>query len=144
MAGGKFGEFSESSVIKPSKFLLIIITLWLNLSIRQTLITVKFAKLSRRQTFPLYGILYGERLLGWIVFHNFKFLVFTSYLLKMPHHCIVPLCTNNSSMPGLSFHRLPLHNENLLTKWLVNIKIVNTPANEYSRICSEHFEEGNG
>ena len=60
----------------------------------------------------------------------------------MPHHCIVPECTNNSSMPGLSFHRLPLHNENLLTKWLVNIKRVNTPVNEYSRVCSEHFEGG--
>ena len=45
-------------------------------------------------------------------------------------------------MPGLSFHRLPLHNENLLTKWLVNIRRVNTPVNEYSRICSEHFEGG--
>ena len=60
----------------------------------------------------------------------------------MPHHCIVPQCTNNSSMPGLSFHRLPLHNENLLTKWLVNIKRVNTPVNEYSCVCSEHFEGG--
>ena len=59
----------------------------------------------------------------------------------MPHHCIVPQCTNNSSMPGLSFHYLPLHNENVLTKWLVNIKRVNTPANEYSRIYSEHFKE---
>ena len=45
-------------------------------------------------------------------------------------------------MSGLSFHRLPLHNENLLTKWLVNIKRVNTPVNEYSRVCSEHFEGG--
>ena len=60
----------------------------------------------------------------------------------MPHHCIVPGCTNNSSMSGLSFHRLPLHNENLLKKWLVNIKRVNTPVNEYSRVCSEHFEGG--
>ena len=60
----------------------------------------------------------------------------------MPHHCIVPQCTNNSSIPGLSFHRVPLHNENLLTKWLVNIKRVNTPVNEYSRVCSEHFEGG--
>ena len=37
---GKFGEFGESSVIftklKPSKFLLKIITFWLNLFIRET------------------------------------------------------------------------------------------------------------
>ena len=45
-------------------------------------------------------------------------------------------------MPELSFHRLPLHNENLLTKWLVNIRRVNTPVNEYSRVCSVHFEGG--
>ena len=48
MAGEKFGEFDKSSVISQTKtiqILLIIITLWLNLSIcqtfpRQTLITV--------------------------------------------------------------------------------------------------------
>ena len=45
-------------------------------------------------------------------------------------------------MPGLSFHRLPLHNETLLTKWLVNIKRVNTPVNECLRVCSEHFKGG--
>jgi len=60
----------------------------------------------------------------------------------MPHHCIVPQCTNNSSMPGLSLHHLPLHNENLLTKWPVNIKRIKTPVNKYSCICSEHFKGG--
>ena len=45
-------------------------------------------------------------------------------------------------MPGFSFHLLPLHNENLLTKWLVNVRRVNTPVSEYSHICSEHFEGG--
>ena len=59
---GKFGEFGESSVIRQTKtiqFLLVIITLWLNLCIRQTfphqtLITSEFAKLSRYS----YGIKY--------------------------------------------------------------------------------------
>ena len=51
-----------------------------------------------------------------------EILVFTSTLLyllinlcvlgKMPRHCIVPQCTNNSFKPGLSFHLLPLHNKN--------------------------------
>ena len=52
--GEKFGEFGESSVIRQTKtiqILLIIITLWLNLSIRQTLITSEFAKLSRYTVF---------------------------------------------------------------------------------------------
>jgi len=46
--------------LKPSKFLLIIITFWLNLFIRQTffhlmLKTSKFAKLYAHQTFLLYS-----------------------------------------------------------------------------------------
>ena len=50
---GKFGEFGESSVIRQTK-------LWLSLSIRQTfprqtLITVKFAKLSR---YTVYACIY--------------------------------------------------------------------------------------
>ena len=58
----------------------------------------------------------------------------------MPHHCIVPLCSNNSGMPGLSFYRLPLHNPSLLKEWLVKIRRENTPINEYSRVCSAHFK----
>ena len=47
--------------LKPSKLVVTIITLWLNLFIRQTfphqtLKKSKFAKVSPRQTFPLYGI----------------------------------------------------------------------------------------
>jgi len=46
--------------LKPSKFLLTIITFWLNLFIRQTffrqlLETSEFAKLYPRQAFPLYS-----------------------------------------------------------------------------------------
>ena len=59
----------------------------------------------------------------------------------MPHHCIVPQCSNNSStMPKLSFYRLPLHDQNLLEKWLVNIRRANINVNSHSRVCSAHFE----
>ena len=61
----------------------------------------------------------------------------------MPHHCIVLQCNNNSvKCPELSFYRLPLHDENLLKKWLVNIRRQNTSVNEHSRVCSAHFENG--
>lgn len=60
----------------------------------------------------------------------------------MPHHCIVPLCTNNSTMPGLSFYRLPLHDQNLLQRWIVNIRRENIHINTHSRVCSAHFEGG--
>ena len=45
-------------------------------------------------------------------------------------------------MPGLRFHRLPLHDENLLKKLLVNIRRENIHINEHSRVCSAHFEGG--
>ena len=61
----------------------------------------------------------------------------------MPHHCIVPLCTNRSgNCLGVSFHRLPLHNPPLLKQWLVNIRQENTPINKTSRVCSIHFKGG--
>ena len=44
-------------------------------------------------------------------------------------------------MPKLSFHRLPLQDQNLLEKWLVNIR-ANINVNSYSRVCSAHFEGG--
>lgn len=45
-------------------------------------------------------------------------------------------------MPGFSFYRLPLNDQNLLEKWLVNIRRANIRLNEYSRVCSAHFEGG--
>ena len=67
--------------------------------------------------------------------------MFTVFL-KMPHHCIVSLCTSNSNLLELSFYRLPLHDKKLLQRWLVNIRRVNTNVNEHSRVCSDHFEGG--
>jgi len=48
-------------------------------------------------------------------------------------------------VPGLSFHHLPLHNEIILTKWLVDIKRISTQVNEYSCsavIISKEEKEG--
>ena len=58
----------------------------------------------------------------------------------MPHHCIVPLCTNNSATSKFSFYRLPVKKPDLLKKWLVAIRRENTPIHAESRVCSAHFE----
>ena len=39
-----------------------------------------------------------------------------------------------------SWHRVTLQNKELLSKWLAKIRRTNTPVNEYSRICGDHFE----
>ena len=60
----------------------------------------------------------------------------------MPNHCIVPMCTNNSTLPDLLFYCLPLHDQNLLQRWIVNIRRENIRINEHSRVCSAPFEGG--
>ena len=60
----------------------------------------------------------------------------------MPYYCIVPMCTNISGTPCISFHRLPLNNPELLKIWLIKIRRENSPVNEHSRVCSEHFKDG--
>ena len=63
----------------------------------------------------------------------------------MPHHCIVPFCTNRSGRrngPKYSFYRLPLNNPPLLKQWLVKIRWENTPLSKNSRVCSAHFKGG--
>ena len=60
----------------------------------------------------------------------------------MPHHCILPQCSNNSTTPGLSLYHLPLHDQNLLDKWLINIRRSNICLKEYSRVCGAYFEGG--
>ena len=60
--GGKFGEFGESSVICQTKIIQISTNLLADLLIRQILFRQRLdnsqlAKLSLRQTFPLYGTL---------------------------------------------------------------------------------------
>ena len=65
----------------------------------------------------------------------------------MPHHCIVPCCTNRSGksrQPGskVSFYQLPLKNPKLLKQWLIKIRRENTPLTIHSRVCSVHFKGG--
>lgn len=59
----------------------------------------------------------------------------------MPRWCIAYGC-NNSYGKGntTSWHRLPLDDPELLSKWLAKIRRTNTPVNEHSRICGDHFE----
>lgn len=59
----------------------------------------------------------------------------------MPQWCIAYSCTNSSDMEiKKSWHRLPLENKELLSKWLAKIRRTNTPVNEHSRLCGDHFE----
>ena len=39
-----------------------------------------------------------------------------------------------------SWHRLPLENKKLLSKWLAKIRRTNTSVNEHSKLCGNHFE----
>lgn len=57
-------------------------------------------------------------------------------------HCIVPGCTNSFyNASGKHYHKLPLKNASLLKRWLQNIKRANSPVNDFSRVCSDHFCE---
>ena len=58
----------------------------------------------------------------------------------MPHWCIAYGCNNSSDKKSTSWHRLPLDDSELLSKWIAKIRRPNTPVNEHSRICGEHFE----
>ena len=58
-------------------------------------------------------------------------------------HCIAVDCSNRSprdSKRGISFHRLPLKDKGLLSKWLAQIKRENLPQMKHCHLCSEHFE----
>ena len=59
----------------------------------------------------------------------------------MPQWCIAYGCTNSSDRKiKKSWHRLPLENKELLSKWLAKIRQTNTPVHEHSRLCGDHFE----
>lgn len=58
-------------------------------------------------------------------------------------HCVAVGCSNRSprdSNRGISFHRLPLKDKGLLSKWLAQIKRENLPQMKHCHVCSEHFE----
>ena len=68
---------------------------------------------------------------------------FFHFLFEMPQWCIAYGCTNSSDMEiKKSWHRLPLENKELLSKfkWLAKIRRTNTPVNEHSRLCGDYFE----
>lgn len=67
--------------------------------------------------------------------------VYLSLFYAMPHWCFAYGCTNSSNMEvKKSWHRLPLENKELLSKWLAKIRRTNTPVNEHSRICGDNFK----
>ena len=62
---------------------------------------------------------------------------------KMAHLCIAIGCSNRSARDSkrvISFHRLPLKDKGLLSKWLAQIKRENLPQMKHCHVCSEHFE----
>lgn len=59
----------------------------------------------------------------------------------MVNSCAVPYCTNQYSCESdFRFYRLPLKNPKLLKEWLRRIRCKRIPVNEFTRVCSEHFE----
>ena len=63
---------------------------------------------------------------------------FFRFLLKMTHWCIAYGCNNSSDMAvKRCWHRLPLENQELLSKWITNIWRTNTPTNEHSGLCGD-------
>ena len=59
----------------------------------------------------------------------------------MINSCIAIDCTNKvKADSGISFHRCPLKNPELLQKWIQSVKRKEWVPNKYSYICSENFE----
>ena len=59
----------------------------------------------------------------------------------MVSSCVAYGCTNRSkSGSGRSFFRFPLKKPELLGKWVQAIHRKNWSPNNYSRICSDHFD----
>ena len=56
--------------------------------------------------------------------------------------CVALGCTNRvKSGSGISFHRFPHKNPQLLEKWIKAIRRENWQPTHYSFICSVHFED---
>ena len=77
----------------------------------------------------------GQSMIG-----TFLPLVLLSFT-AMVSSCIAYGCTNRSkSGSGRSFFRFPLKKPEFLAKWVQAIHRKNWPPNNYSRICSDHFD----
>ncbi|KAG9263937.1 hypothetical protein AMEX_G22105 [Astyanax mexicanus] len=59
---------------------------------------------------------------------------------KMVFYCCAYNCKNNTKDKSLTFHSFPLGNPSLLKKWLRNMRWKDWSPEEYSKICSNHFE----
>ena len=60
--------------------------------------------------------------------------------------CAALNCTTRKGSPGISFHRFPHRNPELLTKWVhnmkrsdISVKTKQWVPNEHSLLCSKHF-----
>ena len=60
----------------------------------------------------------------------------------MPIHCVAWGCTNKMKKgSGISFHRFPHRNPQMLEKWIQVIRREKWHPNRHSYICSLHFED---
>ena len=64
----------------------------------------------------------------------------------MPNFCAAFCCNNASDKEickerGVSFHKFPLNNPELLKIWCARVKRVGFKPTQYSVLCSDHFEE---
>ena len=63
---------------------------------------------------------------------------------NMSHKCVVPKCsstTKDGIGTGISWHKFPFGNEQLLTQWLAYIPRSNWEPTVWSKICSRHFDD---
>ena len=60
----------------------------------------------------------------------------------MPTLCVAWGCTNRAkAASGISFHRFPFKNPELLQKWIQAIRRENWAPKQGSFICGSHFED---
>ena len=69
------------------------------------------------------------------------FILFLTFII-MPITCVAWDCTNRMKKDsGISFHRFPHKNPQLLQKWIQAIRRENWQPTQYSYICSKHFDD---
>ncbi|XP_033725845.1 THAP domain-containing protein 10-like [Pecten maximus] len=94
-----------------------------------------------------YGVSVSQHM--FLVFYQRKldffqkiFVLKCVYRYKMPHHCCVPHCTNNSkTKDGYSFHTFP-KDPSVAKKWVIAIRRdqgADFNINKETRVCSVHF-----
>lgn len=58
------------------------------------------------------------------------------------YYCLAPGCKNNARRRrDLAFYRPPFKDKEMLTRWLVNLRLRSLPKHtENCAVCAEHFE----